>query len=227
MIATGSEQLSCTDVHMIPQSTEMNPSLPLEPAPSSANGDFKENVMNEEMDRIHSRLTQLEIEITNLRQGYIVVNERYNAAMESLRLLTTQATEAAKGAEAAAQHFGIASKSAAVVANDVAEKSVVTVAERATEAADTAAEVAAEAAASVAAAATAAAAVVAEAAAEAAASAAAATTAAAAAVAHQTEESALQTSAQAAAAVKLATESAAEATKMAHAASASAKKARE
>lgn len=161
--------------------------------------------MSEEIDRIHSRLTELEIEIANLRQGYIVVNERYNAAMESLRMLTTHATEAAKRAETAAQHFGIASKSAAVVASDVAEKSMVAVAERATEAADTAADAAAEAAAS----------------------AAAAATTAAATVAHQTEESALQTSAQAAAAVKLVTESAAEATKMAHAASASAKKARE
>lgn len=60
--------------------------------------------MSEETEKIHARLVGLEIEVKNSREGYVVVNTRYNAALESLSELAKNATDAAKrAAESAAE----------------------------------------------------------------------------------------------------------------------------
>ena len=58
--------------------------------------------MSEDTDRIYVKLAQLEQEITNLRQGYVILNKRYGAALGTLKDLTLHAMEAAKRAAVAA-----------------------------------------------------------------------------------------------------------------------------
>jgi hypothetical protein len=40
--------------------------------------------MQGDIDKIYAKLISLETEVTNLRQGYIVVNKRYTEALSSL-----------------------------------------------------------------------------------------------------------------------------------------------
>jgi hypothetical protein len=143
--------------------------------------------MSEETDKIYARLAAQHTEIANLRQGYVIVNNRYATALESLRMLSSNAREAMKRAEAAAQKAAFAAKSAADVASEVVAAAV-------TEAAATVAIAAKKAAAVIRAAADEAAAAAAEAAAAAALASAAATAAEAAAMleAHSHETQARQ-----------------------------------
>lgn len=41
--------------------------------------------MNQEIEKIYAKLIDLESEVANLRQGYIVVNQRYAEAIGSLK----------------------------------------------------------------------------------------------------------------------------------------------
>jgi len=136
--------------------------------------------MSEEIEKIYSKLIALETVVSDLRQGYLIVNQRYTNALASLKELTAHASEAAKRSAASALKAAEAAKNASLAAAEAAAIPVLT-------AADAAAVAAAHAA---------------EAAIEAAASAASAAAAAAAAVAHQAEESSLIASAQAAEATK-------------------------
>ena len=58
--------------------------------------------MDNELETIHAKLSALEAEVINLRQGYIVVNKRFTEALGSLKVLTIHASEAAKRAAASA-----------------------------------------------------------------------------------------------------------------------------
>jgi membrane protein involved in colicin uptake len=154
-------------------------------------------VVSEENESIHARLSSLENEVTNLREGYLIISRRYNEALKSLKDLTTNAAEAALRAAASAEKSAYASKKAAEAAKEAVAGSVMTAANEAAEAAEAAAMAAIEAAAS----------------------AAAAAAAAAAAVSHQAEEMSIQASAEAAQATNRAALAAAKAVKMANLAS--------
>jgi hypothetical protein len=60
--------------------------------------------MSDDTDRIYAKLAQLELEIINLRQGYVILNKRYAEVLGTLKDLTLHAMEAAKRAAAAAEH---------------------------------------------------------------------------------------------------------------------------
>ena len=44
---------------------------------------------------ISAKITALELEVANLRQGYVISNTRYTEAISSLHALTTHASDAA------------------------------------------------------------------------------------------------------------------------------------
>lgn len=78
--------------------------------------------MSEETDKLYARLAQQSTEIENLRQGYVIVNRRYGAALESLKLLSASAREAVVRADIAAQEAARSAKHAASVASDLVAK---------------------------------------------------------------------------------------------------------
>ena len=80
--------------------------------------------MSDETEKMYARLAEQEREINNLRQGYVIVNTRYNSALKSLRLLSANAREAVKQADIATQKAAAASNLAASVASDVVSKAV-------------------------------------------------------------------------------------------------------
>ena len=90
--------------------------------------------MKEDIDKIYAKLVSLETEVTNLRQGYMVVNLRYTAALSSLKELTNSATLAAKKACIAAEQAAIATNKCAIAAKEAASKSVIEAAEAAADA---------------------------------------------------------------------------------------------
>lgn len=79
-----------------------------------------------ELKTVLVRLADMEREVSNLRQSYLVVNKRYSDSLLSLRKLTAHAKEAAAAAAAAtAQHAEEvslqASAQAAASAHEAAE----------------------------------------------------------------------------------------------------------
>ena len=90
--------------------------------------------MKDDIEKIYAKLVNLETEVTNLRTGYIVVNQRYAEAMGSLKALTASALEAAKRAAIAAEKALLAAKSSATAAKLAASESVIDAAEAAAEA---------------------------------------------------------------------------------------------
>ncbi|WP_114636717.1 hypothetical protein [Polynucleobacter necessarius] len=60
--------------------------------------------MQEDIEKIYAKLVNLETEIQNLREGYIIISERYTVAISSLKSLTASALEAAKRAAVAAKN---------------------------------------------------------------------------------------------------------------------------
>jgi transglutaminase/protease-like cytokinesis protein 3 len=99
--------------------------------------------MKDDIEKIYAKLVSLEVEVTNLRTGYIVVNQRYADAMGSLKALTASALEAAKRAAIAAEKALLAAKSSATAAKLAASESVIDAAEAAADAAAASAEAAA------------------------------------------------------------------------------------
>ena len=87
--------------------------------------------MQDDIEKIYAKLIAHESEIINLRQGYIVVNEKYTAALSSLRTLTISAAEAAKRACTAAERASIATTKCSVAAKEAANNSVIVAAEAA------------------------------------------------------------------------------------------------
>ncbi len=73
--------------------------------------------MNEEMEKIYATLYEREIEIKNLRQGYIITSNRYTEAIESLRKLTINTAMVANLAETATNKSLLAAKKAAIAVN--------------------------------------------------------------------------------------------------------------
>lgn len=76
--------------------------------------------MNKEMEQIHARMGELEREITNLRQGYVIVNQRYSESLLSLKELSSFTTQAAKRSALAADHALLAARNSVVDENSVA-----------------------------------------------------------------------------------------------------------
>lgn len=51
--------------------------------------------MDADTEKIYARLGQLEAEIANLREGYVIVNARYNQSLAGMKQLTHHSTLAA------------------------------------------------------------------------------------------------------------------------------------
>ncbi len=160
--------------------------------------------MTDTISQIQAQLTALQLEVKDLRSGYLTVNRRYTVTIESLRDLTNHASEAAKFSSQASLKSVAAAKNAVNATVDAVEHGIFSAVDFAAKSAEDAAEAAALAAAATAAAAS----------------------AAAIAVAHQAEESAILASASAAEASKIAAGAAAEAIKISNQASALARNAR-
>ena len=114
--------------------------------------------MKDDIEKIYAKLVSLETEVSNLRQGYILVNAQYTKALAGLKSLTNSALEAAKRSAVAAEKALLAAKNSALAAKLAASEAVVAAAEAAADAAAASAEASIEAAAAASAAASAAAA---------------------------------------------------------------------
>lgn len=95
--------------------------------------------------KIFAKLATLETEITTLRDGYLVVNQRYSAALGTMKTLTALTLDAALRSATAAEKSALASKNAAAAAVAAASVPVIEAALSAAEAAGLAAVAAAEA----------------------------------------------------------------------------------
>ena len=92
---------------------------------------------------IHAKIAQLEADIASLRDGYMIVNKRYAQTLDSMKLLTQSALEAALRAANAAEKAAQASKNAAAAAMASASAKIIDATHAATEAASLAAVAAA------------------------------------------------------------------------------------
>lgn len=102
--------------------------------------------MNAELEKVYERLAEMGREIGNLRQGYVIVNERYTKALSTLGDMTAGAKEAAHRASSAATFAMQATRKAVEAAREAAAHAVIPAAEEAAQAAWAAAEAAAQAA---------------------------------------------------------------------------------
>ena len=91
--------------------------------------------MQNDIDAIYSKLVTLETEIQNLRQGYMLVNQRYTKAIYSLNSLTTSALDTTKWAAIAAEKALFAAKKSAAAASVAATNDMIAAAEAAADAA--------------------------------------------------------------------------------------------
>jgi hypothetical protein len=98
--------------------------------------------MSDEIDRIYTKLAHLEQEITNLRQGYVVVNQRFNESLLAMKLLTVASKEAAQRSAIAAKKALLSCQTAAIAATEAADHAVDTAALSAVRAVGAAAEAA-------------------------------------------------------------------------------------
>lgn len=78
----------------------------------------REPVVTGETEKLYARLGELEQEVSNLRNGYQIVNKRYGKALSSLKELTMHAREAAIQASTAATNILLAARSAANAARE-------------------------------------------------------------------------------------------------------------
>ena len=84
--------------------------------------------MSEEIPKIYAKLVALETVVSDLRQGYLIVNQRYTNALASLKDLTAHASEAAKRSATGALKAAEAAKNAsmaATVAHQAEESSLI------------------------------------------------------------------------------------------------------
>ncbi len=77
--------------------------------------------MEQEAAKIYEKLAALETEVLGLRDGYLLVNKRYSETLHSLKSLTTDASEAAQRAAAAAEKSLLACDNAAKAASLAAD----------------------------------------------------------------------------------------------------------
>ena len=103
--------------------------------------------MTKDLQNIYAKLVILETEVSDLRQGYVIINRRYSNALASLKDLTALATEAAKRSANGAIKAAEAAKNASTAATEAAAIPVLKAADAAADAASAAAESAIEAAA--------------------------------------------------------------------------------
>ena len=87
--------------------------------------------MADDIEKIYAKLIAHESEIMNLRQGYMIVNERYTQALHSLKELTDTAAHAAKQACIAAEQATISTRKCAEAAKKAADQQVIDAAEAA------------------------------------------------------------------------------------------------
>lgn len=80
--------------------------------------------MTSEIKLIQSKLLSLETEVSDLRQGYIIINRRYSNALMTLKELTGHASESAKRSANAAIKAANAAKNASTAATEAAALSV-------------------------------------------------------------------------------------------------------
>jgi hypothetical protein len=79
--------------------------------------------MTDEIQKIYSKIVGLETEVGDLRQGYLLINRRYSAALTSLKELTSHASEAAKRSASGALKAAEAAKHAAEAATEAVKMS--------------------------------------------------------------------------------------------------------
>ena len=96
--------------------------------------------MEQEAAKIYEKLAALETEVLSLRDGYLVVNKRYSETLHSLKSLTTDASEAAQRAAAAAEKSLLACDNAAKAASLAADNNALQAALAAASAAESSAE---------------------------------------------------------------------------------------
>lgn len=147
--------------------------------------------MTDAISQIQAQLGVLQQEVKDLRGGYLTINRRYTVTIESLRDLTSHASEAANLSSQVTLKSVSAAKNAVAATSEAVDQGVFAAVDFAAKSAEDAALAAA-----------------------------AAASAAAIAVAHQAEESAILASASAAEASKIASGAAAEAVKISNHASA-------
>ncbi|HEX4944435.1 MAG TPA: hypothetical protein VFV55_08775 [Usitatibacteraceae bacterium] len=102
---------------------------------TGAGGESEEIPMDQEATKIYAKLAEFEKEIANLREGYLVVGKRYSESIESLKVLTDHAREAAERAAASAILSATAATNAATAAREAANETVVAAAAAASAAA--------------------------------------------------------------------------------------------
>jgi hypothetical protein len=73
--------------------------------------------MQDDIEKIYSKLVSLETEVSHLRQVYITVNARYAEPIGTLKNLTSSALEAAKRAAISAEKASLSEKNCAKAAN--------------------------------------------------------------------------------------------------------------
>jgi hypothetical protein len=78
--------------------------------------------MEQDVDKIYAKLISLENEISNLRQGYMVVNQRYTETLNILMDLTNSAAEAAKKACLSAEQSAIATSKCSIAIKEATDK---------------------------------------------------------------------------------------------------------
>ena len=80
--------------------------------------------MKDDIEKIYTKLVNLETEVSNLRQGYITVNARYAEALGTLKALTSSALEAAKRAAISAEKASLSAKNCATAAKLAASEAI-------------------------------------------------------------------------------------------------------
>ena len=101
--------------------------------------------MNQETEKLYATLAALQQELTNMRQGYILVNQRYAQALDSLNALINSTAEAATLAAIAADKAVSEAANEALAARELAAKVVIATAKTAAEAVEEVAQAAADA----------------------------------------------------------------------------------
>lgn len=92
-------------------------------------------IMTEAEQKLYSKMEAIEHKLVNLRQGYLIVNKRYNEAIGSLKELTQHTMIAAKKAAEAALISRQAADRAAAAARLAADSHIIAAAEAAADAA--------------------------------------------------------------------------------------------
>ena len=85
--------------------------------------------MSEMNDPLYARVVSIEKELINLRQGYVIVNDRYNSAMSLLTKVSSHSVVAAQKAAVSARNSETAAGNAAEAAKIAADHAVLSAAQ--------------------------------------------------------------------------------------------------